>query len=103
MLSAILNSDHDIEVSIEIIQAFVTMHKFLLNNASVFQQLDTIELKQLKTDEKLEHIFNALEAGQPLSDKGIFFEGQVFDAYVFVAGLIKNANQSIILIDNYVD
>ncbi|MDZ4667860.1 MAG: ORF6N domain-containing protein [bacterium] len=103
MLSAILRSDVAVQVSIQIMQAFVTMRKFLVNNASVFQRFDAIELKQLKTDEKLEHIFKALEAGQPKPDKGIFFEGQIFDAYVFVADLIKNAQKEIVLVDNYVD
>jgi hypothetical protein len=103
MLSAVLRSDVAVQVSIQIMQAFVAMRKFLLNNASVFQRLDQVEMKQLKTDEKLEQIFKALEAGQPKPDKGIFFDGQVFDAYVFVADLIKSAEKEIILIDNYVD
>lgn len=84
-------------------QVFVSMRKFLLNNASVFQRLDQVELKQIKTDEKIEQIFKALDAGQPKPDKGIFFDGQIFDAYVFVSDIIKNAKKEIILIDNYVD
>ncbi len=103
MLSAVLRSDIAISISIEIMHAFVNMRKFLLNNASVFQRLNSIELKQIKTDEKLEQIFKALEAGKPKPDKGIFFEGQIFDAYVFVADIIKKAITDIILIDNYVD
>jgi len=103
MLSAILNSDHAIQVSIQIMQAFVNMRKFLLNNASVFQRLHQIEIKQLQSDEKFEKIFKALEAGKVEPDKGIFFEGQIFDAYSFVADIIKKANSNIILIDNYVD
>lgn len=84
-------------------QAFVVMRKFLLNNASVFQRLDQVELKQLKTDEKLEQIFKALEAGKIEPSQGIFFDGQIFDAYVFATDLIKKAKQEIILIDNYID
>jgi hypothetical protein len=103
MLSAVLRSDVAVQVSIQIMQAFVAMRKFLLNNASVFQRLDQVELKQLKTDEKIEQIFKALEAGKPEPDKGIFFDGQIFDAYVFVANIIKKAKIDIILIDNYVD
>jgi len=79
------------------------MRKFLLNNASVFQRLHQIEIKQLQSDEKFEKIFKALEAGKVEPDKGIFFEGQIFDAYSFVADIIKKANSNIILIDNYVD
>jgi hypothetical protein len=103
MLSAVLRSDTAIQVSIQIMQAFVTMRKFLINNASVFQRLDHIELKQLKTDEKLEQIFKALETGQIQPNQGIFFDGQIFDAYSFVSSLIREAKKSIILIDNYVD
>ncbi|MEO7314402.1 MAG: ORF6N domain-containing protein, partial [Ginsengibacter sp.] len=86
-----------------IMRAFVSMRKFLTQNASVFQRIDHLELKQLQTDEKLNQVFKALEAGQPQPDKGIFFDGQIFDAYSFVAGLVKMANIEIVLIDNYVD
>jgi hypothetical protein len=103
MLSAVLRSDTAIQVSIQIMQTFVTMRKFLINNASVFQRLDHIELKQLKTDEKLEQIFKDLETGQIQPNQGIFFDGQIFDAYSFVSSLIREAKKSIILIDNYVD
>lgn len=103
MLSALLRSDVAVNVSIQIMQAFVAMRNFLLNNASVFQRLDQVELKQLKTDEKLEQIFKALEAGKPEPDKGIFFDGQVFDAYVFASRIIRSAKTEIILIDNYLD
>jgi len=84
-------------------QAFVSMRKFLLQNASVFQRLDQLELKQVQSEEKIERIFKALESGQPEPDKGIFFDGQIFDAYTFVSSLIKKAHQEIILIENYPD
>lgn len=103
MLSAVLNTDTAVQVSVQIMQAFVAMRKFLLNNASVFQRLDQVELKQLKTDERVEQIFKALESGQTQPRQGIFFDGQVFDAYAFAADLIKRAKNDIILIDNYVD
>lgn len=103
MLSAVLRSDVAVQVSIEIMQAFVNMRKFLLQNASVFQRLGQLELKQMQTDEKIERVFKALEAGQLQPDKGIFFDGQIFDAYSFVADLIKKAESHIIVIDNYVD
>jgi len=103
MLSAVLRSDVAVQVSIQIMQAFVNMRKFLLQNASVFQRLGQLELKQLQTDEKIERVFKALEAGQLQPDKGIFFDGQIFDAYSFVADLIKKAESHIIVVDNYVD
>ena len=103
MLSAVLKSEVAINISIQIMQAFVAMRKFLANNASIFQRLDQVELKQLKTDEKLEKIFKALEAGKPEPTQGVFFDGQIFDAYTFASSLIKKAQNEIILIDNYID
>ncbi len=102
-VSGVLKSDKADEVSVAIARAFVTMRKFLQDNASVFQRLDQVELKQLKTDEKIEQIFKALETGKPEPEKGIFFDGQVFDAYVFTAGIIKKGGKEIALIDNYMD
>lgn len=103
MLSAVLRSDLAVQVSIQIMQAFVNMRQFFLNNASVFQRLDRIETKQLQTDEKFEQIFKALETGKVKPEMGIFFDGQIFDAYTFVSDLIKSADKSIILVDNYID
>jgi ribosome assembly protein YihI (activator of Der GTPase) len=67
-------------------QAFVAMRKFLQNNATIFQRLDQVELKQLKTDEKLKQIFKALEAGKPEPTHCIFFDGHIFDAYALASG-----------------
>lgn len=103
MLSSVLNSDYAIQVSIQIMKAFVNMRKFLLNNASIFQRLDRIESKQLQSDEKIDQIFKALDAKTLSTDKGIFFNGQVFDAYIFFTEIIKKAKHQIILIDNYID
>lgn len=103
MISAVLKSEVAVNISIQIMQAFVAMRNFLLNNASVFQRLDQVELKQLKTDEKLEQIFKALEAGKPEPSQGIFFDGQIFDAYTFTSNIIKKAKKEIILIDNYIN
>ncbi|MBW3519222.1 ORF6N domain-containing protein [Flavobacterium sp. NKUCC04_CG] len=103
MISAVLRSDVAIKVSIEIMNAFVDMRKILISNASLFQRLDKMELKQLESDKKFEAIFKALERDKLHSDKGIFYDGQIFDAYTFVSNIIRNAKTSIILIDNYVD
>jgi hypothetical protein len=103
MLSAILRSETAVKVSIEIMNAFVEMRRMLISNASLFHRLDKMELKQIEADGKFEEIFRALESGRIHSDKGIFYEGQVFDAYTFVSDLVRSAEKSIILIDNYVD
>ena len=103
MLSAVLKSETAIKVSIQIMDAFVGMRKFIAGNAGIFQRLDNVEQKQLITDTKLDKVFAALETGDIKPKQGIFFDGQVFDAYVFIADLIKGAKTSIVLIDNYVD
>ncbi len=102
-LSSVLTSDRATEINIIIMRAFVRMRKFITSNAAIFQRLDNIEQKQLITDGKLHEVFKALEAREIKPKQGIFFDGQIFDAYVFVADLIKSANESIVLIDNYID
>lgn len=102
-LSGVLKSEIAVKVNIAIMRAFVGMRKFLMENATVFQRLDKIELKQLETDKKVGSIIKALEDKSIKPNQGIFFNGQVFDAYSFVSGLIRSAKKSIILIDNYID
>jgi phage regulator Rha-like protein len=103
MASAILRSSTAIKVSVEIMEAFVEMRRILISNASLFHRLDKMELKQLETDQKFEEIFKALESDKLHIEKGIFYSGQVFDAYAFVSDIIRSAKESIILLDNYVD
>ena len=103
MASAILRSDIAVKVSVEIMEAFVEMRRMLTSNASLFHRLDNIELKQLEADQKFEEIFKALESDKLHSEKGIFYNGQVFDAYVFVSDIVRNAKNYNILLDNYVD
>ena len=103
MLSAVLRSKTAVQVSIQIINAFVEMRRLILDHAALFQRLNKVELKQIEADQKFEQIFSALEKPAKNPDKGIFFEGQVYDAYIFSASLIRKARKSLILIDNYVD
>jgi len=79
MLSAVLRSETAIKVSIQIMDAFVGMRKFIANNAAIFQRLDNIEQKQHLTDTKLDQVFEAIEAKEIKPEQGIFFDGQVFD------------------------
>lgn len=103
MASAILRSDIAVKVSVEIMEAFVEMRRTIISNASLFHRLDKIELKQLDTDQKFEEIFKAMGSDKLHSEKGIFYNGQIFDAYTFVSDIIRSAKSSIILLDNYVD
>ena len=103
MLSGVLKSKTAIEMSIQIINSFVQMRTFISHNAGIFQRLDSLEHKQYLTERKLDTVLNAIEDKTIKPKQGIFFDGQIFDAYVFVADLIKSAKTSLVLIDNYVD
>ncbi len=106
MLSAVLNSDTAIQVSIHIMTAFVEMRKFLVNNAVLFERISNVELKQLeyqkKSDKRFEQVFNYIAEHEEVKQK-IFFEGQIYDAFSLLVKLVGSAEKSIILIDNYAD
>ena len=110
MLSSVLRSQTAIEVNIQIMRAFVSMRHFMVNNASVFSRLETIEYHQLEmqqhqqeTDKRIDEVFRRLDEGNGKPKQGVFYNGQVYDAYTFVSDLIKSAKKRIVLIDNYVD
>lgn len=106
MLSAVLRSKTAIEVSIKIIDSFVNMRKFLSQNASLFTRIYSIEKRQIsyeiKNDTKVDAILNAIEEKGTPQKQHIFYDGQIFDAYLFVSDIIKSAKSSIKLIDNYI-
>ena len=103
MLSAVLKSETAVKMSIQIINAFVAMRHFIVENAQIFKRLDTLEIKQLETDQKIDHVLDAMESKEIRPKQGIFFDGEIFDAYKFVADLIRTARESITIIDNYID
>jgi len=103
MLSAVLRSDIAITTSIQIINAFVSMRRFLNDNAEIFRRLTSLEMNQISTNEKISKIFDEINNKLIPANQGIFFDGQIFDAWKFVSDLIRTANISIILIDNYID
>ena len=103
MLSSILTSKEAIEVNKQIMRAFSTMRRFLVSNAQVFQRLENLEYKLIATDEKVALLYDKIEEGKLEPRQGIFFDGQIYDAYEFICGLIKSAKTRIVLIDNYVD
>ncbi|HTN37534.1 MAG TPA: ORF6N domain-containing protein [Arachidicoccus sp.] len=102
MLSAVLRSDVAIRVSVQIMNAFVQMRRIIGQETIQHLRFSNIENKLIEHDQKFSQIFSALEQSE-LPQKGIFFDGQVFDAYNFVSDLIRKAKHSLILIDNYLD
>ena len=103
MAAAILKSEIADKASVKVVEAFVAMRRFLSANSQVFQRLETIEYKLLESDQKFEDIYAKLEEKSLKPQQGIFFDGQVYDAYQLICELIKSATSRIILIDNYVD
>ena len=110
MLSTVLRSETAIRMSIHIMDAFVAMRRFMTTNAEIFQRLSTMEYHQLEmqqhqqeTDKRIDEVFRRLDEGNAKPKQGVFYNGQIYDAYTFVSDLIKSAKKRIILIDNYVD
>lgn len=106
MLSAVLRSDEAIQVSVNIMNTFVKMRRFLTENTLMFDKLNSLELKQLEyqkeSNEKFNQIF-AYISGHEETEQRIFFEGQIYDAFSLLVSLVEKAEKSIILVDNYVD
>lgn len=107
MVSSVLNSPTAIQVSIQIMKAFVFVRSVLNANYNINTQLNRLEKKQdefeISTNTRFNEIFNAISSKQLPPNEGIFYDGQIFDAYQFAAKLVKSAQQSIVLIDNYID
>jgi len=89
MLSSVLTTEVAIQANVQIMRAFAAMRRFLVSNAQVFQRLENLEYKQIATDQKVEKLYEKLEEGKLEPKQGIFFEGQIFDAYSFVSNLVK--------------
>jgi hypothetical protein len=102
-LSSVLKSETAVKVHVAIMRAFVSLRRLTQENQLVFSRLDNIERKQLETDHKFEQIFKALENKDVIPRQGVFFNGQVFDAYELSSKIIRSAKKSIVLIDNYID
>lgn len=106
MLSAVLRSDEAIQVSVNIMNTFVRMRRFLAENSLMFDKIHSLELKQLEyqkeSSEKFKQIFTYLSEHEEVGQK-IFFDGQIYDAFSLLVSLVEKAEKSIVLIDNYVD
>ena len=109
MLSSVLKSETAIRVNIAIMRAFVAARQILMQNGGLVNRLSNVESKMLEQDARLlEHdhkfdtIFEAMDRGE-LQSKGLYYNNQIFDAYVFVCGLIRQAKRRIVLVDRYVD
>ena len=110
MLSSVLKSTKAVEVNIQIMRAFVAMRHFLHNNAQVFTEINTIKnqllevnIHQKESDRRIDELFDCMDKYAVDDTQGIFFQGQIFDAYAKFENFIQTAKKEIVLIDNYVD
>ena len=110
MLSSVLKSKTAVAVNIQIMRAFISMRHFLRSNAAIFAELKHLQQQQIETDkhlqqndQRIDELFSKMEKYAIDDMQGIFFQGQIFDAYAKFEQFIQSANKEIILIDNYVD
>lgn len=75
------------------------LKEFLLKGYTINSRLDNLEQRVSKTEEKIDFFVRTSLPPQ----QGIFYDGQVFDAYQFVSDLIRKAQKAIVLIDNFID
>ena len=110
MLSSVLRSETAIAVNIKIMRTFTQIRKSVYKESNLLNRVELIEYNLsdmrkllIETTDKVDFVFNSMKDTSPLPVRGIFFDGQIFDAYTFVADLIRKASRRIILIDNYID
>jgi len=103
-LSSVVHSQRAIERSIVIMNAFVAMRRFIVQNAGILMRIAHLERHQMETDEKLDMILDKMDERSPkLQPEQIFQTGCVWDAWAYVSDLIRSAKRRIVLIDNFVD
>ncbi|MBQ4438004.1 ORF6N domain-containing protein [bacterium] len=103
MLASVLKSDIAVAASIVIMRVFVAMRRFLQANAGLFQRLENVEKHQFIADKRIDELFDKMDRYKIEDKQGIFFQGQIFDAYAKFESFIQCAEREIVLIDNYVD
>ncbi|MBQ6202824.1 MAG: ORF6N domain-containing protein [Prevotella sp.] len=103
-LSSVVHSQEAIERSIIIMNAFVAMRRFIVQNAGILMRIANLERHQIETDEKIDLILDKMDERSPkLLPEQIFGTGCVWDAWAYVSELVRSAKKRIELIDNFVD
>jgi len=110
MLSSVLRSETAIAVNIKIMRTFTKIRKSVHQDSNLLNRVELIEYNQsdmrkllLETTNKVDSIFQHMQNRDKLPKQDIFFDGQIYDAYSFVADLVRSAKRRIVLIDNYID
>ena len=103
-LSTVVHSKIAIERSIMIMNAFVAMRRFMVQNAGILIRIAHLEKHQIETDQKMDVLLDRMDKLSPkLLPEQIFATGCIWDAWTYISDLVRSATQRIILIDNYVD
>jgi hypothetical protein len=98
MLTTIIKSKVAVETSIAIMDAFVKMRHFIVNNKNIFISLNNMNNKLIEHDKKINILFDRFEPKEIL-----LLEGQTYDAYSKILDIFKLAKEELIIIDNYAD
>ena len=98
MLSGLLKNDIAAKVNVQIIDAFVKMRKYISGNLYLNEKIIVNHENRIL---KLEESFDKLNEKEKIN--AIFYEGQIYDAYSLLIDIFKEANEEIIIIDNYAD
>ena len=102
MLSGVLRNKIAVQVSVNIMNAFVKMRHFLKDNGQLFERVTTLEYQQIENNKKFNLVFDKLQEKQ-IENQRIFYDGQIYDAYSLIIDIIKRAESKITIIDNYID
>jgi hypothetical protein len=110
MLASVLKSETAVKASIQIVKAFVSMRHFVQSNSQIFAELKSIRQHQIETDvhlnesdKRIDQLFTLMDKYNVKDTQGIFFQGQIFDAYAKFESFIQTAKKEIVLIDGYID
>ena len=98
MLSSVLKTKVAEEVSVKIMDAFVKMRHFIIENKDIYKSLNNINIKLIEHDEKINKIFNRFEPKENL-----YLKGQIYDAYSRIIDIFNLAKEELIIIDSYAD
>ena len=101
MLSSVLHSDIAIKMSIQIINAFVIMRKYVSNSLIDQNHINDLVIKHDSEIKLLKESFGKIDKKRKVNE--IFFSGQIFDAYSKILDIFKSANKNLVIIDSYAD
>lgn len=110
MLMTVLKGELAVKQSKTLIRLFKQMKDFVLTNSQLFAEIDSIkkhliesDLHHKENDKRIDELFTLMDKYKIEEKQGIFFQGQIFDAYAKFESFIQSARKEIVLIDGYVD